>query len=160
MTRVRGLILFGAIATIASEARADSYIHRGVCKAVIGSNSCVEYSSFGVHNVCATAAVVECPLITSDSVDSGLERVLIGMYDRNSTSNISCDVVGTNADGTTGWGPTTIYSSAGGPGTGFQSKISIIIGQSSAMFWRARCTIPPAQSGQFSHVVGFLLNTN
>ena len=162
MNRFRTLVFVGALLGMSTESvAADSYTHGSACQPdkATAAAACVEYTNYGVHNACpATTATVECPLTSVDYPVGGLvASVFIGMYDRNSSSNIQCFVQQTDGAGDVAYS-IPLNSTTGGPGTGIQNRVNNNVNQSLAYFWRAKCTIPPAQSGQFSHVVGFYLN--
>lgn len=121
MKILRGLLFVGGVLTIVSQAKADSYVSGVICRPVAGSANCVDYDVFGVRNICATTATVECPLTTDDDVALTVGALAVTMYDRNTSSNVSCDFVASDPDGTVIYS-TTLASSAGGPGSGVQQK--------------------------------------
>jgi len=78
----------------------------------------------------------------------------VGLYDRSTTKNVSCTLKAVFIDGSMA-DFATAQSSNGGPGAGFSHPGANVMttfngAEELAMF--VECTIPPAQSGAFSHV--------
>lgn len=149
------------VALISSQASARTIlIPGGVCQPVQGSGGCIEYSQYGVHNICSGTATVECPLPVDEPNGSlpNVYQLYMGAYDRSTVANVSCTVTKLNTDGN----PTyTGTLSTGGGGVGASIQLPIVFPNvTSDGWWRLRCSIPGVQTaGWFSHVTEILIGT-
>lgn len=148
-----GLTLFASSAS----ARLNTY-PQTLCQPLLGSLSCIEYSQYGVHNVCTGTATVECPLPTSkpSSGSINVTQAAVFAYDRNTSTNVSCSVQRTDYQGSLLYSTTL---STSGSGSGVQAKYATFT-QSHDGYWRMRCSIPAVQSGNLSHVANAYLQTS
>jgi len=120
-----------------------------VCSADLASAARVDRGQFGVHNTSTSGpATVYCPI---DSRASGEGTLLTAtVYDRNSTSNVTCTFFGLNNQGVA---VQQVAKSSTQPGTGAQRLD--FNGVTPTFNMLAVCTIPAAEAGAFSHVTSF-----
>ena len=150
------LLAFSFIVPVAhSEPRPDTFLmqHGTVCQAVKASRKFVDYNQYGIYNLSTTnTATVECPVITTCAPDLNvcrLDSVFVRVYDRSTTANVSCTLKKLQ-DGIT-QSQETKSSVGGGPRAAAQ-QISFAPNSDSVSIWNMRCTLPPSQSGSFSHI--------
>lgn len=133
------------------------------CQAGAGTATfALDYSQFGVANVSSSAVSVECPLNLSDLNPRNnvvtLARTVV--FDRSTTSDIACDLQFTDFSGRAVF-TTSVHSTGGGPGSGPQElTYPFSVFPFAVAYWRVHCTIPPVESGAFSHVVSTALGTS
>jgi len=162
VTKTLVLATLAAGVMVSSSAFARTILVPGtICQPVQGSGGCIEYSNYGVHNICSGVATVECPLPASENNNSPLPtvyQVYYTGYDRSTAANVNCSVQKTDTSGN------VVYSAAantggGGVGSGVQFPI-VFPNVSQDGWWRLRCTIPGVQTaGWFSHVTNILVGT-
>jgi hypothetical protein len=147
--------IVGLLATLlAGEARAVT-VGRGMFNGNLcqSSSPAIEHGYYGVQNNSTTAVTVFCP-VTLPIFGNGviMTSLELGVYDRNSSANISCTLSGTYPNDGAGDNHATAVSSGGGPGTPFTAVSQSIprIKPSDTLF--LQCTIPPAQQGWVSHI--------
>jgi len=149
------LVLPLGLALTSSDALASrSFRYPGaVCQPVQGSAGCVEYSQYGVHNTCGSTATVECalPIDTTTSTIINVDYWSLALYDRNTSTNVSCTLNKVYIDGSIQY--TTTLTSSGSSASNIYLTVGPGLAQNGNYTWRARCTIPAVQSGNFSHIV-------
>lgn len=152
-----------AVILVSSQASArTTLVHGSVCQPVQGSGGCIEYSNYGVHNICSGTATVECPFPTDERNSSPLPnvyQVYYTAYDRHTSSNINCTIQKVGFDGNASYSAPA-NTGGGGVGSGIQSPI-VFPNVSQDGWWRMRCTIPGVQTaGWFSHITNILVGTD
>ena len=151
-----GATLSLGLALVASQASARSYqFHGSVCAPIAGAQDCVDYTQFGVHNICPSPVTVECPLPISwvSSTPNVFQTYFVG-YDRSTLTNLDCTLQKTDINGGVLYSATLSVTSTGPSIKTFFPNVS----QQSV--WRLRCTIPGVQGGQFSHLASMFVGTN
>ena len=153
--------VFGLLAAVAP-LKAHASVHHVIR---YQGNSCVSspnpstavHDIYGVNNPSSSSDMtVYCPMPITvvPGVAHTIYRVGIGGYDRNTSSNIFCDVLSTTvANGTTAI-LASVQTSGGGPGTGYQTATSFLPFfpvDTEALY--LKCTVPRTQSGWASHLV-------
>lgn len=132
--------------------------HGTFCQAT----SSIGYSQFGAHNTAATAQSFECPfnLSYSEGANPTVTQAFTTVYDRSTTADVVCDLQKMDFSGNPLM-TVTARSIGGGPGSASQT-LNYTIPPSTfvAGFWRVRCTVPPPQSGAFSHVASSAMITS
>jgi hypothetical protein len=151
-----------ALVLVPAQALARAYTFPGsVCQPVASSAGCVDYSVYGVNNICAASIVVECPLSIStlniSNTTVSLARYFA--YDRNTTLNLSCTLERSFFSGE------PVFSAVastvgGGAGSDVQTiTFTSAVGQGATGYWHARCSIPGSQSGAFSYLSSIYIAT-
>lgn len=137
-----------------------------VCQPVDPALDKVGYNNYGVYNTSTTRlATVECPLNLefSSAALQTLRSVRAIVYDRNTTSNIDCQllVMVDNGDLDAAVPPIPFSSTGGGPGSGSQPIGAAPSGGARIdRFVVAQCNIPPQQSNSLSVITSFLVTSD
>lgn len=132
----------------------------------------ITHSIWGVGNTHPSEPMtVVCPVTVSRPITGGLPRpkidgITVGMYNRNSSQNLSCTISAKRLNGEIRTYEEKIVSrpELSGPGTGSQGPHTLLglrevpanmaIADQTLMM---QCTIPPAQQGWHSHLVSYQL---
>lgn len=155
MVRLFAIGTIAAVVLCTSTGIAFAKHNGNVCSAVASDVSIVDRDQYGVHNTSTSAtATVYCPILKQTSGDE-IGSVLRAMvYDRNSTSNVSCtfNILDNSGANVTGGSDT---KSSSGSQSSYQNLDFSGITASTSGNMVVVCTIPPVQSGSFSHVAEF-----
>lgn len=156
-------------ASLASGAVANALpIHKTVtngtrCQPNSASQGQIEYGAFGVHNKSTTtSATVICEIpgrwVNTESAQYTTVQVVV--YDRNSTADVNCTARIVAMDGNDAVSSVVLSSSGGGPGSSFQAPIATFptLTNSTVLPVQLICTLPPAQSGAFSHITSIMID--
>lgn len=92
---------------------ADVMYAASFCKAPVDFQDVIDYNFFGVHNLSADPAVVECPFVIPFSGALIVKEVDVTVYDRHPSANVSCTVRGIAIDGKVAWTGTKASSGSG-----------------------------------------------
>jgi hypothetical protein len=150
-----------AIALASASASADAgtkFSYSGIgCQSAVGAqSSCLDRTQYGTHNTCGFDVILECPVDTSFVMGTA---TAFGMqaYDRNSSTDVNCDLQQVDASGNISF-TANIKTSASGAGvmSPFLGSLGPLLGGA----WRLRCTLPAVTGGGFSHLVSYMLNNN
>ncbi len=155
-----------ASATVSSTASARNYtIHGTICRPEPASLGNAEYDQYGVHNTSTTTTItVECPLPLAYP-ESGppplVNEVDLRSIPGTASQDVECAVEQVDADGNIR-GLLINRTFRQGPGSG---PIVLPIGPGPILkdatgMLRLRCTIPPVDSGWFSHVTSIFVQTS
>jgi hypothetical protein len=160
--RLTMLLLLAGSAMISADAFAATNIqwtyHGSVCRPTLSSSGCVEYSQYGIHNVCRGASVtVFCPLdlrLGGSGTVTFPNHIAVTGYDRSTSSDVSCDLQNTDANGNLLSSTISGHSTGGGPGTGPTSILNADIPTPISQYtWYLRCSLPATpDSVWFSHI--------
>jgi len=126
------------------------------CIPILGDQSKIERTAqFGVHNVSASTATVECPFHVPGS-SAKINSASVTIYNRSPTVSFTCTLFGLTQDGNILWQSTVSNSTpmAGSQQLNFFTSPSVTINQ-----LNMQCTIPPIASGNFSHVASYIANS-
>jgi hypothetical protein len=129
-----------------------------ICNPVLGAD--VTYSALGAANASTIiTATVECAIpLGLQSAGTPLTHIVVVVYDRSASKDVSCTVMELNADGGSHWSATrsTTGSGANPVSLGFGLPATA----SATTAWRVSCTLPPVSSGNASSVAIFHTNNN
>jgi hypothetical protein len=158
-------------ATLSGSAYARTFAFHGtICRALAGNLSGAVYDQYGVHNVAVNTGfapqgilTIECPL-PLDYPDSGpvplVTEVQTQVYDRSTVSNIACALEEVDDSGVV---LVSVQQSTQGGGPGAPAVGMTFLppaGAAASGYWRLRCSLPAAQSGAFSYLVGPVVHTS
>jgi hypothetical protein len=121
----------------------------------------LNYSQFGVQNMSTTTSRnVICPIPT---IPYGNVNITVGIraYDRNmlaiGNNNVSCNIYRMGIDGTINF---SLNLSTSGGGPGIQALDSTFFTSSWDYMWQFHCSIPKIQSGEYSHLAFYYLQSD
>jgi hypothetical protein len=143
------LCLLVGVCTFGAAHAADGMVSGVLCNPINGS--VVDYGQYGVHNPSASAtATVECALPMGLPGSPAPTSVVVTVYDRNPTTDVSCTLTELGFGGDVIW---TAAKSSSSTSSGSQSLSFTPPASSFANHaWRVRCSLPPSSGGLFSHV--------
>jgi hypothetical protein len=155
---ISAVVLSGIAIAIAGSAGAANNGYSGtLCNPIDTTQaSRINYSQFGVHNISAATATVECGGLPT--VGSNITSVQATVYDRNSTAgqDVCCTMRVLNNDG--------LFIASASPCTsGFSSSsmpLNFTPPANAAGSFDMSCNIPPVLSGNFSHVTTYRITTS
>ena len=116
----------------------------------------VEYDHFGVVNVGAAVANVECPFWLPFQGNMTVRGVDITVYDRHPSVNVSCTVQIITIEGNVSASRTVTTS---GSGAFHKFLITNFNGAQALGTLHMSCTIPPNNGSGFSHLTTYRLRT-
>jgi hypothetical protein len=132
------------------------------CNPVAGSQNQVEYSRYGINNTStSTAATVMCaiPLGMVVSATNTLSQVFVTVYDRNSSSDVSCTLYQLDTGGGILWSnPSPIVSSGNNAGSQELDMLPGVTGKIAFRTWMLMCTLPPRTASGDSHLTNIYFN--
>lgn len=134
---------------------ADRMFAGSYCQPRVATDD-VEYDHFGVVNVGAAAAAVECPFWLPFQGGLTVKGVDITVYDRHPSANVSCTVQIIAIEGNVVHSRTV---STSGSGALHKFLIANFNNASALGTLHMSCTIPPNSGGNFSHVTTYRLRT-
>jgi len=114
--------------------------------------NCVEYTQYGVHNTCATAITVECPIqrVRINTKTSRIYSAYVYAYDRSTAADVSCSLEQTDR-----YGNVTYQSTRNTSGNSVDEQLLFYAPSTSTydLWWRFRCSVPGVETpGWFSHL--------
>jgi hypothetical protein len=143
------VLLIGASAS--REARAQNAINSTVHCNPTGAGGTIEYSQYGVHNLSTNSALTaECAVPVGLLGSVGLFSMVLTVYDRNSSFNVTCTVMELDAGGASRWSLTK--ASSGDVAGPQQLSFPLPATARANSAWRVSCFIPPSTSSGFSHL--------
>jgi hypothetical protein len=135
---------------------ADEMYHGNFCTPKRDHINRIERNQHGVHNTSSsTTAVVECPFNIPFRGNLKVNRVEVTVYDRHSSANVSCTLIGVAMDGNTLW--TTTSSTSGS-----QQGHKFLIFEPNRDLLGAlnmSCSLPPITNSGASHVTTYRIIT-
>src|SRR5688572_16347422 len=141
------------LALVASSADARTMVVSGsACQPEAGS-TCIQYSQYGAHNVCTSTQNLECPITHSYNGSPNVTQVYFTGYDRHSTQNVTCTIRRQDAGGD------ILFSAArstSGEGAADQIAVWLNLTQPQGFWWSMRCSLPPAEAGEWSHLTSYV----
>jgi hypothetical protein len=143
------ITLFAAVAADKdAHAAVDQMISGIICNPVLGAD--VSYSELGAANASTVIpATVECAIpLGLQTVGTLLTHIVITVYDRSASKDVSCTVMELNPDGGSRWSATRGTSGSGPSAVGLAFLLPATASATSV--WRASCTLPPVSSGNAS----------
>jgi hypothetical protein len=152
------LIGMGVCAAVSSSAQAGDVLYHGnFCTPVLSDINKIEHGSpYGVHNVSSSTAQVQCPFNNNFSGTYSVNDVWVTVYDRNSSTNVSCTLYGVALDGNIIWQTSGSSSGSSAPA----QFIRLHPPQGGLLgTMNMRCSIPGVTSSGFSHVTTYRLIT-
>lgn len=157
MKKLFAAVLPLGLALAPSSADARTHVTVGSeCQPDLGS-TCINYSQFGAHNICGSTQALECPITHSYSGTPTITQFYYVGYDRHSTQDVSCTIRRTDGGGN------ILFSSSKnttGDSASSQTIVWLSLGQTQTAWWSMRCTLPPAESGDFSHLASYVTITS
>lgn len=157
MRKMFAAVLPLGLALVASSADAKTWVDMGQdCQPEFGS-TCINYSQFGAHNVCSTTQNLECPVTHIFGGSPTITQFYFTAYDRHSTQNVTCTIRRTDGGGN------ILFSSSKNTineGAGVQTITWLNLNQTQNAWWSMRCSLPPVEAGEFSHLTSYVMLTN
>jgi hypothetical protein len=158
MNRLLSASLLSVLATISSNALAGprSFNFPGALCTTADPGKTVFYNQFGVFNNSGGAITVECPLPTTTiNATTDLQTVTASVYDRSTSSDVTCTLSQTGFDGNLIFS-TTAHTTGGGPTSG---NVALSLGNPPGVlngYWSVRCTLPATEFGAQSYMTAVL----
>jgi len=157
MKKLFAAVLPLGLALVASSADARTLVATGAeCQAEAGS-TCVSFSQFGAQNNCSTTQNIECPITHSYSGSPTVTQFYFTGYDRHSTQNVTCTL--RKVDG----GGNILFSSSKNTtneGASHQTIVWLNLNQTQGFWWNMRCSLPPVEAGEISHLTSYVWLTS
>ena len=156
MKKLLAAVLPLGLALASSSADARTHVATGAeCQPETGS-TCIQFTQFGAHNICTTTQGLECPITHSYVGSQTITQFYFIGYDRHSSQNVSCTIRRTDGAG-------NILFSSSKNTTGESATSQLIVwlnlNQTQSAWWNMRCTLPPVEAGEFSHLSSFVTLT-
>jgi hypothetical protein len=152
------LISMGLCAAFSSSAQAGDILYHGnFCTPIQSDINKIDHSPlYGVYNVSSSTAQVQCPFNNDFNGAYSVEDVYVTVYDRSSTTDVSCTLYGVALDGNVIWqaSGSSIGSSANNQFIRLHPPSSQLLGT-----MNMSCTIPESTSAGVSHVTTYRLIT-
>ncbi len=151
------LIGMGLSAAVSLPALASDVMYHGnFCAPNRDHINRIERNQWGVYNTStSTTAFVQCPFNLPFNASLRVNSVLVTVYDRNPSGDVSCTLTGVSLEGNTLWSSTR---SSSGSQVGHQF-LSFQPPSTFTHTMNMSCSMPPATNSGASHVTTYRMIT-